>query len=52
MSFLESVVSRAGLREIAAVAVILLLVIWAFNLVRDPVGCTNRISVGINDRID
>jgi hypothetical protein len=36
MSFLESVVSRAGLREIAAVAVILLLVIWAFNLVRDP----------------
>jgi hypothetical protein len=36
MSFLESVLNRAGLREIAAVTVILLLVIWTFNLVTDP----------------
>jgi hypothetical protein len=36
MSFLELVLNRAGPREIAAVAVILLLVIWTFNLVTDP----------------
>ena len=36
MSFLESVVSGAGLREISAVVLALILVIWAFNLVTDP----------------
>jgi hypothetical protein len=36
MSFLESVLNKAGLREIAAITVILLLVIWTFNLVIDP----------------
>jgi hypothetical protein len=36
MSFLESVLNRTGLKEIAAIFAVLLLVIWIFNLVTDP----------------
>jgi hypothetical protein len=36
MSFLESVLNRTGLKEVAVIFAVLLLVIWAFNLVTDP----------------
>jgi hypothetical protein len=36
MLFLESVLERAGLRAISAVVIALFLLIWAFNLVTDP----------------